>query len=558
MRTPILALLCCALLLAAPAAAQERDAHPPEPLEFPAAEPPAVGWVPWLARLEAEGATIGEIRIRPQNIFDLSDPQENYLLYRAANLIHIVTREGVVRRTLLFKSGDKLSVRVLEETERLLRSTLQVYSAQIRPVAYHDGVVDLEVATRDQWTLDPSVSFGRTGGTNAGRVSIKEANLFGTGTTIGFSRSSNVDRTSNTFNISHPHAFGPFTAASYAYSDTSDGRSWAASVTRPFYALDTRDSWGISADSGVRNDPVYVSGINTGTYRHEQSNATASRGWSSGLVDGWTRRHTIGYFFQDNSYAPIPGQLPTGEVPADLTLAAPYYRFELVEDRFRTGTNYDSIGKAEDFNLGLNLGAQLGRSLYALGSTRQQWLYSLSVAKGGDIGELGQLRTSVELSGRYATGSEQQLSKLSARYFERQPRNFTFYASFTGSMVRNPDIPNSITLGGDNDLRGYPLRYQSGDKSVLVNLEERLYTDWNPFRLIRFGAAVFYDGGRAWGGTNPNSANPGWLNDVGFGLRFLTDRSSVGNVLHIDVAFPLNREPGIDPVQLLVYTKVNL
>jgi len=212
----------------------------------------------------------------------------------------------------------------------------------------------------------------------------------------------------------------------------------------------------------------------------------------------------------------------------------------------------------EDFNIGLDLSAQLGRSFYALGSTRQQWLYTTTIAKGADIGSRGLLRANAEFSGRYASAGEQQLSKVSADFFKRQPNNFTFYAAFSGAMVRNPDIPNPLTLGGDNDLRGYPLRYQSGNKSLLVNFEERLYTDWNPFRLLRVGAAVFYDGGRAWGGVTPNTAQPEWLNDVGFGLRFLTDRFSVGNVLHIDVAFPLNRAPGIDPVQLLVYTKVSL
>src|SRR5258706_3246170 len=161
MGIPRFAILGFALLLAAPAAAQE---------------------LPSLAQLEAQGALIGEIRITPQNIFDLSDPQENYLLYRLANAIHIVTREGVVRRTLLFQSGERLSVRVLEETERVLRSKLPVYSAHIRPLAWHDRVVDLEVVTRDQWTLDPAVSFSRTSGTNADRISIKESNLFATGT----------------------------------------------------------------------------------------------------------------------------------------------------------------------------------------------------------------------------------------------------------------------------------------------------------------------------------------------------------------------------------------
>jgi outer membrane protein assembly factor BamA len=554
MRSGTLAAFCALSLLAAPVRAQE-----PELLDNPpAVEPPPINWVQWMHQLEAQGARIGNVRISPQNIFNTDDPREDYLLYRFANWIHVVTRPEQVEKTLLFRAGDKLSVRVIEESERLLRSTLQVYAAYIRPVSYNDGFVDLEVVTRDRWTLDPSVSFSRTGGTNADRVSLKESNLLGTGTSIGYSRTSNVDRTSDTFNISHPHLLGPFTQASYSYADTSDGRSWGAGVARPFYALDVRDAWGVTGDSSTRSEAVYVSGENTGTYRHDRSTAGGFYGKSAGLVEGWTSRHTFGLLYEDNSYARIPGESPAGELPSDLTLSGPYYRLDMIQDRFRTGANYDSIGKPEDFNVGLDFSVQLGRSFFFLGSTRQQWQYATSIARGWDVGQRGLLRTSASFSGRYAGGGEQQLSALSMRYFHRQEYNFTFYAAFNGQMVSKPDVPNPLTLGGDNDLRGYPLRYQSGNKSVLINLEERVYTDWYPFRLIRVGGAVFYDGGRAWGGSNPNTANSGWLSDVGFGLRFLTDRSSVGNVLHIDVAFPLNREPGIDAVQLLVYTKVNL
>src|SRR5690348_7867143 len=102
--------LCLALLLAATARAQDE--------EFPAVEPPALGALPSLAELEAGGAVIGEIRIDPQNIFDLSDPREANFLYRLANWIHVVTRPEIVRKTLLFKSGDRLSVRLIEESER--------------------------------------------------------------------------------------------------------------------------------------------------------------------------------------------------------------------------------------------------------------------------------------------------------------------------------------------------------------------------------------------------------------------------------------------------------
>ena len=557
MRLSTVAILCCVLLLATPAWAQDPPAE-----ELPPVEPPATGQLPWLAELEATGTIVGEIRIQPQNIFDLTDPREDNILYRLANAIHFTTRPEVVRETLLFKTGDRISVRLIEESERLLRSTLQVYAVRIRVIAVHDGVVnrtaDLEVVTRDRWTLDPSVSFSRSGGVNNDRIGIKDDNFLGTGLSVGYNRSSNVDRTSNTFNISHPHAFGPYTSGSYSYADTSDGRGWTASVQRPFFALDSRNTAGASADSFERNEAVYVSGINTGVYRHQLSTAGGFYGWSDGLVNGWTRRHTVGITYEDNSYAPVPGQSPAGEIPDDLTLTIPYYRIQLLEDRFRTGYNFNSIGKPEDFNLGYDLNAQLGRSLSWLGSTRQQWVYQASIAKGFDVGQRGQLRTSTAFSGRYATGGEQQVSNVSARYFHRQQGDFTFYGAFTGNMVRNPDVPNPLTLGGDNDLRGYPLRYQSGNKSVLVNIEERVYTDWYPLRLVRVGGAVFYDGGRAWGGSNPNTANSGWLNDIGFGLRLLTDRSAVGNVLHIDLAFPLNRAPGIDAVQLLIYSKVQL
>jgi len=108
-------------------------------------------------------------------------------------------------------------------------------------------------------------------------------------------------------------------------------------------------------------------------------------------------------------------------------------------------------------------------------------------------------------------------------------------------------------LGGDNGLRGYPLRYQSGDRRALLTLEERIYTDWYPFRLFRVGGAVFFDVGRAWGGenANTNTVNPGWLSDVGFGLRILSARSAFGNVWHADVAFPLNPDSNIESVQFL-------
>jgi hypothetical protein len=62
------------------------------------------------------------------------------------------------------------------------------------------------------------------------------------------------------------------------------------------------------------------------------------------------------------------------------------------------------------------------------------------------------------------------------------------------------------------------------------------------------------DVGRAWGAETPNPVN-GWLSDVGIGIRFLSARASFGNILHIDLAFPINRpDQTVKPYQVLVQT----
>jgi hemolysin activation/secretion protein len=131
------------------------------------------------------------------------------------------------------------------------------------------------------------------------------------------------------------------------------------------------------------------------------------------------------------------------------------------------------------------------------------------------------------------------------------------YAALSGDAVDNPDLPGPLTIGGDNGLRGYPLRYQAGERRALFTTEARGYTDWYPFRLFRVGGAVFYDSGRAWKGENQNTVNSGWLRDVGFGLRLLSARSSKGNVLHADFAFPLDRTDDIKSWQFLVTSRVS-
>jgi hemolysin activation/secretion protein len=512
--------------------------------------------VPSIYELEATGAIVGAIRVRPQNIFDTDDPAENYAVFRFFNRIHPVTRPKVIERSLLFKEGERLSVQRLEETERLLRSNRYLYDVDIVPIAYRDGVVDLEVVTRDTWSLRPEIDIERSGGVTTGSLGVEERNFLGTGVAVGLSRISEVDHEGTQFSISDRHAFGPFIGLDYAYADLDTGHNQAFSLAKPFYALDVRSAGAFSLAQGTRIDPVYQAGEVVAEYRHTVEALDTSLGWSAGLIEGWTRRFSGGYRYQDDRYAIDPQRTPPSSLPEDSTLSGPYLRFEVIQDDFRKLKNLDLIERPEFFALGHHSSVQVQRALEELGSKRDSWVYGLTWSDGATPRSDQIVLASLSLSGRYDSAAHRRQLSGSVRYYARHGPDALFFASFSGAVSKSPDISDVLQLGGDNGLRGYPLRYQTGEQRVVLTFEERGYTDWYPLRLFRVGGAVFFDIGRAWGGPFPQgNAYPDWLSDVGVGLRILSTRSAFGNVLHADLAFPLQSGPNIQKYEFSFKTK---
>ena len=457
---------------------------------------------------------------------------------------------------LLFQSGEPVSVQRIEESERLLRGNHYLYEATIQPIAYRDGVADIEVVTRDTWSLDIGIGIGRAGGHNTGRLSVKEENLLGSGILVGIGYTSDVDRKGTTFQVADTNLFGTRGTIAYSYTDNDDGNGQSFSLNRPFYALDARWAAGFSASESEGTTSLYNAGDVVAEYRQHSRAADVFGGWSAGLIGRWVRRYSVGLSYQEADYELKPGAAPPVRLPADLTLAGPYIRFQLIEDAFRKDTNLNLIGRVEDFAMGTQAELQLGRALENMGSTRDSWVYSASLSNGFDVTKDSFVQSNVHTSGRHAEQAENQSLGAAARYYHRRGRHLVYYAALSADAYDNPDVPGPLTIGGDEGLRGYPLRYQAGERRVLATLEARAYSDWYPFRLFRVGGAVFYDTGRAWHGENQNTINSGWLRDVGFGLRLLSARTSKGNVLHADVAFPLDHDQNIDSVQFLLKTRV--
>jgi outer membrane protein assembly factor BamA len=506
--------------------------------------------------LEAKAAIIGKIIFEKENVFDTSNPAENNALYRLANYWHIMTRDSVIRHQLLFKPGDVFSKRMLEESERLLRQNVFLHDARIEPLRYSDGVVDIRVSTRDLWTLVPSLSLSRSGGENRFSVSLSEKNLLGHGIALSARYSENVDRKSTTLSYFDRNLGRTWASLYFGLADNSDGQKQEFRLIRPFYHLDARWSAGTTFQSETSEVSYYDLGNEGAEYAMDRNFHTGFIGWSAGLQNGWTRRWTAGVVYDDNQFSEVAdGTLPA-IIPEDRKLVYPYIGVELLEDRFESASNRDSMDRTEDFYLGTRLWASVGYASEDLGADRKSVLYRFEASGGFGSMENKALLVSSSFAGRFddAEPANTEIS-VTARYYNQISEKRLFYATLEASAGENLDLDNLVDLGGDTGLRGYPLRYQTGDTRLLVSVEQRYYTDWYPFRLFRVGGAAFADIGRVWG-ENPLGSQPlGWLKDIGIGLRLVPTRASGRDVIHIDIAFPLDGDPTIDNVQFLIQSK---
>ncbi len=504
----------------------------------------------------SSSAVFGEIVLDKSNVFDLSIPEENKWLFRLANRLHTVTRDDVITKQLLFRSGDKYVPRLVDEAERILRSNRYFYDVSIKPLQLENNVVDIKVTTRDVWTLTPDLSVSRSGGENRTKYGLEELNLFGRGQRISVARTDDVDRDSTSFEFSDEHLGRSWVSASLRIADNSDGHSNLLSVKRPFYSLDTRWSAGASILDDERRSVLYTLGDEAAEYHHERMFVSAFGGWSAGLKHNHVRRWTFGVTYDDNLFSTVPNPTLPAVVPLDRSLVYPFLGVEIIENQFTKSNNRDQIGRTEDFLMGTRLSTTLGWSDQSLGATTDAFLYWASASRGFGSIDRNALLLAATASGRIASGDTQNsLVTLSARYYRHQSARRLFFATLHATVGNDLDLDNPVQLGGDSGLRGYPLRYQSGGAKVLLTVEHRYFTDWYPFRLFRIGGAVFFDAGRTWG-ENPLGGNSlGWLRDVGLGLRFSATRSGVRKIVHLDIAFPLDGDQSIDNVQILLESK---
>lgn len=513
------------------------------------------------AELEQRGALIGAVNVTVENVFNPADPAEDKPLYRLANRIHVTTRESVIRSILLFEPGDAYVARVVDESARLLRNLRYVADAAVRPADYDasGNTVDIDVVVRDSWSLKPSLKLGRSGGANEYGFGLVEENLAGRGKRLDIAFRSDVDRDERLFSYTDNNINNGRDRFTVLYADNSDGKRAGFEAGRPFFSLDSRWSFTASLLDDERIESMYDLGEVIDEFHQDTRTWSIYGGRSRGYVDGRTVRWLGGVSYEEDIFRPTVEMPEPMLLPGNRELAYPWAGIQIVADDYRELTELNDIGRTEDVPLGLNFFFSVGRSDKVFGADREAWIFSTSASRGWEPGGPGRLLL-LDASASARLEADRVRNGIvhgSVRYYRRNMGRHLFSASVTATLSNNLDAENQVLLGGDNNLRGYPLRYQAGERSATVTIEQRFFSDWYPFRLIRVGYAVFFDAGRVWGSDPRGTPSRGTLYDVGIGLRLTSPRASRGSVVHIDLAFPINADQSIDNVQLLVEKKAS-
>jgi len=512
-----------------------------------------------LARYEELGASVGKISVVVDNVFDPNNPEEDKRIYRLANRAHTPTRAHVIENILLLRPGEPFEQRLLEESARLLRTNIFIAEATVRVVRYDaaSNTVDVEARVRDAWSFTPDINFGRHGGFNEIGVTLDESNLLGFGKELILSRDVAIERNSTFVRFVDPNLLGGRGRLDATVSDNSDGHRRRLALGRPFYSLDSRWSVGSEIVDEERIDPIYDLGELVDEFGRDFDFFEIYGGWSRGLVDGRATRWLFGatsdsHRFSPSSEVPLPLVLPP-----DRKLVYPWVGMQIVVDDFRELMQFSTMGRVEDTALGLNLNLRLGYSAPRYGADREAWIFSLAARKGWEPGNGRFLFLDLDAQARREEeGVRNAVLRTNLRYFHRNfGQRHLFTASFRAVASENLDLDRQILIGGDSGLRGYPLRYQTGEHSALLTVEQRFFSNWYPWRLFQVGGAVFFDAGRTWGRDPRGAPSLGTLSDVGFGLRLASPRAGSRSVIHVDLAFPLERDDTIDAVQLLIESK---
>jgi hypothetical protein len=485
---------------------------------------------------ELDGLPIVRIVVDRYNIFDTTQKETSKWPYRAANSLHIVSRESFIRKMLLFSEGDPYSAELAAESARMLRELGFMEPVYITASPAEDGV-EVTVETHDRWTLHVSLDFSLQGNRSRFGLSFKEENFLGRGLELRAGYTSDEERDRLNFSFLDPNFLGSRWRIFLLYSDTSDGYERQATVERPFFSLSTPHSWGGEWLNWQLNEYLYSDAEQVVTGRVARRGARLWWGLRLPSSKRVIRRLTTGIDWRDEVFSDwrwIEDGRPYLP-PEDRRISGPRISYRQIANRYLVLQGFRGWKVQEDVGLGLNLWAGMTISLPAFGGDRPRLPLdgraSLVGRKGGWLllGDLiGEARIEDGGLNNGVLGLQIGAAQLGNRGWQLR---------FRTDVSRNLDSDRQLTLGADIGLRGWSPDTFDGTARALVNIQWRRLLLEDLFHVASLGMVVFADAGRTWR-PRVGRGTDGIRTNLGVGVLADLSRIGISSLARVEVAVP--------------------
>ncbi|UCF19491.1 MAG: hypothetical protein JSU87_16470 [Gemmatimonadota bacterium] len=479
--------------------------------------------------IDSPAPVVDTVVIVTGNVFTPEQSANNFF-FRAMNAIHIVTKQQVIWKELLFRPGEAYDSVKLAESERLLRAREIFRRVHIDSMRIGDRLAVI-VDTQDGWSTKPNLKLTvATDGTWTGQFGLSEINLLGSGNLAHAAYVKDTDRRGLQLAGDFRRLLGsPLEAAGSVnlWNDGPDGfwrfgDAWVSNLDSKSILYD-----GEAADRRILQYRIEDAATpDTTFYQHEfftnrLTGAFASRADAERYLRLGAKAEVRQekYYLQRDSLLEIPDT-----VYGELGLFGEYSH-----SRFKQISYFNGFGD-EDIDISTRLRLTLNLAASGLGYRRTGIGPQVEVSTGTQTASTF-LVSSLKASGLLTeAGLDSGRVVLDLTFgLKPLPRHSTALYVSAGAQ-ENPPPGQEFDLGFQAPPRSWEPHSFVGTRMIWGTVEHRWYALEALLDLISIGFAAFFDYGGAW--YDGQDARFG--GNIGIGLRMGGALSTAARTGRID------------------------
>ncbi len=447
---------------------------------------------------EYYGKNIRNITIKRMKVFGTHFPDTNYRkdtwFNKVGNGLHVSTHRWVIKKNLILKEGDYITVNRARESERLVRKLPYIRDAKIYflPIENNADQVDMVLVVKDVWSLEVDGSWS---GLDDWSLKLDEENFLGFGNEL-----------SN--KISYDEAFDSrwgyegrykmvnikktFIDANINFARSEEFKTIGGEIGRQFLSSEFNTAGGLRVEHTDRLNFFLTDESELISFRTKFNFADL---WLAQAIDLSSqqsieqKRLLFGIGASSLHYLESPIPMPdTNQFYANREMIL-----------FKAGLNKRSYEKSdlileyettEDIPIGHKFDITIGREF---GQFDDRWYWGVNFSKGKFIFRKGYLRYDFTFSSFIRDGRQEQgLFRTNFSFFSNLYRrgrySYRHFLKFGYAQGFDRYDNEYLFINRENGVRGIRGPLLRGDRRLNFGGESVIFT---PFHFMGFKVAVF-------------------------------------------------------------------